>query len=333
MPTARIRSASDLDLDRACHLAEIDPFAPLRYLSLFGSPVAGEVQAMAVQRVAREGHLVAAEVSGSVVGVAGATDIAYLSEHFGVPIRHIGPLLTAPEADRFEVATDLVSNVVREPDGGVPRCDIWRIEADDLAAMRAAIATGFVPFETTLSWVNDLERVHLNPVRESWPQIEVVRIGIDPLPSQESLAGLRGGGALIAGDHYHNDPRLDPGLAASLYERWLDRGLAGDGSDVAVLRYHEGSLIGIGLWTRWRDLEPLGVSMLGNGFGFRAGWAPPGTTQDFSAIVCNRPLLDNRLLEWSTQSTNYPMANMISREPSIRLCRTSHVLHRWSDRP
>ncbi|WP_426574203.1 hypothetical protein [Aquihabitans sp. McL0605] len=328
------RTATDQDLDEIEALARADDFAPLRYLAMFGSPVGGELAALAAQRVQRSGHLVVTGAT-AITGAAGVAEVPYLAEHFGVPFRHIGPVVTAdPEPGlRAPIVSELLAEIVAEPDGGVPRLDVLRVEADDLGCYHAAIANGFLPYETTLTWVNDLERVHLNPPKTSWPDIEVMRIGIDEAPSEDALAGLRGGGALIAGDHYHNDPRLDSARAASLYERWLDRGLKGDGSDVAVLRYHEGALIGIGLWTKWRDLEPFGVSMVGNGFGFRAGWAPPGTTQDFSSIVCNRPLLDNRLLEWSTQATNYPMANMISREPSIRLCRTSHVLHRWSDHP
>lgn len=328
---ALTRSVADADLDHVAALAEADPFAPLRYLQLFGISVGGLVQRDAVGDLAAAGHL---RVVPGVVGAVGALPVPYLSEHFGVPFRHTGPVLTGPDAtrsERFDRALALIGAVVAEPHEGEPRLDVLRLEADDLAGLHAAQQVGFRLLETTLTWVNDLERIHLNPPRADWPDIEVVRLGIDPRPSEETLSGLRGGGALIGGDHYHHDERLDPVLAASLYERWLDRGLEGDGSDVAVLRFHEGALIGIGLWTRWRHLERYGVAMLGNGFGFRAGWAPPGTTQDFSAIVCNRPLLDNRLLEWSTQSTNYPMANMISREPSIRLCRTSHVLHRWSD--
>jgi hypothetical protein len=333
MVMRRVRSFDPADRGRVGALAEADPHAPLRYLSLFGSPVAG-----AARRLEVEGHVDAertliAEEDRTIVGALGVRDVPYLTEHFGVPFRTIGPLVIDPArhgADRGAIVEELLDAVVADDDGGVARVDVLRIEGDDVAGHHAALAAGFLPMETSLTWVNDLERAHLNPPRTEWPSIRLHRPGIDPPLSEDQLAGVRGGGALVKDDHYHNDDRLDPERADALYERWLERGLAGEVSDVAVLHHVEGQLVGLGLWRRWRELEPLGVSALGNGFGFRSAWAPAGTTHGFSSIVCNRPLLDNRLLEWTTQSTNYAMANMIAREPSIRLCRSSHVFHRWS---
>ena len=79
------------------------------------------------------------------------------------------------------------------------------------------------------------------------------------------------------------------------------------------------------------DLDPFGVSIVGSSFGFRVEGAPPGNLTAVAEHVCNRPIVDNRLLEWSTQATNYSMVNMLCRQPSIRLCRTTQVLHRWTD--
>lgn len=332
MSQPRARRSEDGDLERLTRFAEADPFAPLAYLALFGHPIGGDRQRDAIEAAHRAGQVLVIEGAGrATVGAIATVPNPYLSSHFGVPISHLGTLLVDPAVDRTTRTEITAEALAAAAPTGSAELQVLRVEAGDLATLGAATVGGFCLLETTLTWVNDLERIHLNIPGRSWPDIEVIRLGLDELPAETQLAGLRGGGALIRGDHYHSDPRLDPDRADRLYERWLDRGLRGDGSDVAILGHHEGALDSIGLWRRWRELEPYGVSMLGNGFGFRASWAPPGATRNFSAVVCNLPLLDNRLLEWSTQATNSTMANMISREASIRLCRTSYVLHRWSD--
>ena len=98
-----------------------------------------------------------------------------------------------------------------------------------------------------------------------------------------------------------------------------------------VYRVFEGTITGFGTFQRATDVEPYGIALLDSGFGYRPPGAPAGHGGAAAEFMCNESLLDNRFVEWDTQATNFPMVNMLIGRPSVRLVRSSYVLHRWTD--
>ncbi len=325
----QVRSVEPGDLPALLELAGSAPYAPLRYLALFGHPDVAEADQRdrTASRLAGPGQHLLLEDGGRVRGQVSVVPVDDLTGHFGTPFWDVGPVVSDPPGgpERLDVATRLLRAAVDGPEGLL----VLRVEGDDRATLLAAQECGFRVMENSLTYVNDLDRAAKNPDPES-PDIELHRIGIDPPIPSEAFDEVRVGADQLTEDHYHADPRLPDDLCNALYRRLLDRGLAGEGADALILRMHEDRIIGLGIWRHWSHLERHGVSIAGNGFGFRAFYAPPGSDR-FTAFICNNSLTGNRLLEWTTQSTNYPMVNMICSQRSIRLCRSSYVLHRWSD--
>jgi len=321
--------------DRASSLevAARGEFAPLRYLAMFGHEVAGLEQRDRVDQILGGPgvHLLADEGS-TWRGQASATPVDDLSDHFGVPFHEVGPLLTpVGDADRATTVRRLLDGLCEAVTGPEPGVMMLRLESDDLAGLLGAEEAGFRLRETTLTYVNDLDRASRNPPTELRDAVRLHRFGVDePLP-ESTFEGIRGQASQVTQDHYHADPRLPDERCDALYERVLDRGLRGEGSDCIVMRIgDDGRLQGFGTWRHWSELDRYGVSMAGSAFGFRAPGASAGLQYEVAAFVCNESITGNRLLEWSTQATNYAMVNMMSRRPSIRLCRSSYVLHRWT---
>ncbi|MEZ5138982.1 MAG: hypothetical protein R2711_09530 [Acidimicrobiales bacterium] len=315
-------------VDDVLGLADRDPHAPLRPLARFGHDIA---------RAHRVDHLAAAlgagaetlavRDGGDLVGAVVHRSVPDLTEHFEQPVHEVVALLSEPDGDRRRLAhvgLDALRDLL-----AVPTLVLLRLEGDDLEAAAGASAVGYRLRETSLSFVNDLARRDLNPPRSD-ADVRVHRFADGPLPD-EVRAAVRRGRTSFVDDHYHADPRLDRARCDDLYDRVRDRVVEGIGADVLVSRHLDGHMVGFGTWRRARELEPYGVAMVDNAFGFRLPGAPAGNLSEVGAYVCDEPLLENRLLEWSTQATNYPMVNMLCRRPSIRLCRTTQVLHGWSD--
>jgi hypothetical protein len=329
-----IRSVEPGDRASLLAVAADGEFAPLRYLAMFGHDVAGQEQRDRAERIldAPGAHLVR-EVDAQVVGQASASPVPDLSEHFGLPFHEVGPLLTPLGADdRSTTVKELLDALVRDVADQAPGVVMLRLETDDLAGLLGAEEAGFRLRETTVTYVNDLERASRNPTVEMGDAVRLHRFGVDePLP-ESTFTGIRGQASQVTQDHYHADPRLPDERCDALYERVLDRGLRGEGSDCIVMRIgDDGRLQGFGTWRHWSELDRYGVSMAGSSFGFRAPGAPAGFLHEVAAFVCATSITGNRLLEWSTQATNFPMVNMMCRQPSIRFCRSSYVLHRWTD--
>jgi hypothetical protein len=333
-PEFEVRDTSVADAEPLRELAHKSPWAPLRYLSMFGHEVAGEVLADQVA-VATEGpgvHLTTtAPGSPSVEAQVSVVPVPDLEAHFGMPFHEAGTLLSRAEGtDRREAVEAMLDRALSRLDApGAPGVVMCRVEADDVQGLLGAEAAGFRVLETTVTFVNDLLRADRNPAPPD-VEVRVVRPGTDPV-DPELFGPLRGQPSQVSDSHYHRDPRLPDDRCDALYERLFERALDGVGADVVVMRMHESRIASLGSWRHWGELEPYGVSMAGSAFGFRASWAPPGN-QAVVSRVTGEPITGNRLLEWSTQASNLPMVNMICRQPSMRLCRTSYVLHCWTDR-
>lgn len=321
--------------DAVIALAGDPRWSPLRYLALFGHDVGGAEQADRVRSLlGQDGwHLVALD-GAQVVGQVSAVPVDDLTEHFGVPFVEVGPLLTIAdqEVHRRQVVRSLLS-ALRDTIGGDPAALCFvRVEADDHEAVAAAEDAGYRLRETTLTYVNDLARRDRNLVLPR-PDggIRVHRFGTDDRLPSAAFDVARSHPAPVTVGHYHADPRLSDDRCDALYRRVLRRVLDGVGADVLVMQFVDEELVGFGSWRNWDRLRPYGVAMVGSSFGFRMPGAPMGLLGEVGAYVCNEPLTENRLLEWSTQAPNYPMINMLSRQQSIRLCRVSQVLHGWTD--
>ncbi len=328
----RIREVLDSDAHYALQAAERGDFAALRYLDNFGYRLAGAEQRSRAERILKgPGLHLAVDSRGGWGGQLSAWPVDDLTSHFGVMFHEIGPILSVPDR-RLDAARHLLSAMVDrivESSGGVM---MLRVEADDHEALLAAQEAGFRLMETTLTFVNDLERSGRNPPGGRTASVRLHQFETDGPLDAQLFEPAMGGAAQVTQDHYHADPRLPDEACDSLYERLLERGLRGVGADCVVMRVgDDGRLQGFGTWRHWSELEPFGVSMAGNSFGFRVPGAPAGFLHEVAAFVCNNSITGNRLLEWSTQASNHPMVNMMCRQPSIRLCRTSHVLHRWTD--
>ncbi len=330
--SGEVRLSLPDDVPRVRALAGASPFPALRYLALFGYPDAAiQEQRDRVQMLLSRDDGVHLVIDGEDAATAQVSIVPVddLSDHFGMPFHDVGPVLNAPgpSAERLARARLILSAAIDSIADGVL---VLRVEGDDRATLLAAEAVGFRVMETTLTFVNDLARSDRNLDTDA-ADVTLHRLGVDPPLPHDVFDQVRVGAGQLTEDHYHADPRLADWLCDDLYRRLFDRGLQGVGSDALVLRWHQGIVIGLGLWRHWDHLEPYGVSIAGSGFGFRAQQLPSGTGSGLTAFVCNNQVTGNRLLEWSTQATNLPMVNMINTQRSIRLCRTSYVLHRWSD--
>ncbi|MEZ5321285.1 MAG: hypothetical protein R2698_04260 [Microthrixaceae bacterium] len=326
-------SPGPADLDAIAELARTAPYAPLRYLRRFGFDVAGDVRRDEVLRggVAADPRVVARS-GRRVVGAASLLRLPDLETVFGVPCHEVSHVLTASDrSDRGELVDRMLSSLVARLGEGSGAMVMLRLEADDRDGIAAAEAAGFRHRETTLTFVNDLERTPLNAPLPAELPVRVHPLGdAHDLPPAigEAIARARG---LVTHDHYHADPRLPDDRCDELYERLLRRHVAGETADVLVAYWLGDAPASFGTWTRWRSLEPYGVRMVGSTFGFRVPGMPGGSVTGVATYSCNHPIAENRLLEWSTQADNYPMVNALAGIRSLALCRTSHVLHRWVD--
>lgn len=322
------------DVQAVLALAARPQLAPLRYLRLFGHDIGGQEQHDRVARALKgDGTHLVLETDGRVAAQASIAEVRDLTDHFDVPFHEVGPVLVDPRSPvpRALAAQLLLEALVDSVAGTPPGVVMLRLESDDGDGLLGAEEAGFRIRETSLTYVNDLERRHRNGPVDLGDTIRVHRFADGGPLEREFIDRVKGDASRVAMDHYHADPRLPDAACDALYERLLERLLHGVGSDVLIMRIHEGEPAGMGTWRHWSEAEPYGVSMAGSSFGFRIGSAPPGLLNEVTDYVCNESITGNRLLEWSTQAANLPMANMIARPNSIRLCRTSHVLHRWTD--
>ncbi|WP_421121241.1 GNAT family N-acetyltransferase [Aquihabitans daechungensis] len=314
-------------------LASDPTWAVHNYLRIFGSDAAGVEQRDRVERSLGCGAHLVAVAGGQVVGFVGWQRNEDLSHHFDVAVHETGPLLVHPASDRHQVASMLLAAVrddVAARGGGLV---VHRSDAQDATALAAAQDQGFAVRDVLLTFINDLERSGRNAgVPDSFPHIEVVELdGRTDWLTDDDVTRLRVGAQYLVHDHYHRDPLLDDDRCDQLYLRLLDRSIAGEGADVAVVYRHTGALLGVGFWRTNRALEALGVSLADGSFGLRLPGGPPEVVSDeFSSFICNRPIVGNRILEWSTHATNLSQVNMTTRERSIRLCRSAVTLHCWT---
>ena len=317
------------DADRLVSLAEADSFAPLRWLDRFGDAVSSRHRSRALLESlsscpspleVRRGD----DTSGVLVWRA----VPDLAEHFGVPVHEVVALLVDPGAERRAVVDELLGALKSELAGGQGFV-MLRIEADDRAAMAGATAAGFRLCETSLTFVNDLERRQLNPPYDA-TGMRVHRFADGPVPDR--LQAVFGSAPTrLVDDHYHADHRLDDERCDALYDRVRDRVIRGVGADVVVYHEADGQVTGFGTFRRAVELEPFGVALLDRSIGFQFPGAPAGQSNASAAFMCNEVLLDNRFCEWTTQATNFRMVNMLGGHRSVRLVRSSHVLHGWID--
>lgn len=325
-----VRDFSAGDLAQVTSLAARSPYAPLRYMRLFGFDVANqELEDRVVTELGTAGAHLVAERDGEVVGAVTCSEVVDLSTHFSVPVFEIGAVLGGESTEvRAEVSGALLDGLrERVADAGTAMV-MLRVETDDAACLGAAEDVGFRVMETSLTWVNDLERRHLNEPVSGGHVVEVIELRGGDTAKLAPLAV--GADSVMRLDHYHVDPRLPDDLCDSLYRRRFERAMAGVLADVAVVSYQDGEVAGAGFWRRWTELERYGIEMAGAGYGFRVPGMAPGTTEAFTSLVCNEPICGNRFLEWTTQATNFPQVNMTARQRSIRLVRSSHVLHLWT---
>lgn len=327
-----VREAAAGDREVVSSLAESGAHAAMRHLALFGHEIAGaEQRDRVVERFGRAPVELTA-VDGGVVGYLAAWEVVDLSDHFGVRVMEVGPLITGDDPrSRRPIARALADALVERVRSDAPVMLMWRIESDDLATLHSAEDVGFRCMETSLTWVNDLERAHLNdPV--STDGLLLLDLTDGAAQDSDLFEPLRAGARMVMSlDHYHADPRLPDDLCDALYERRFERALRGEGADVAVIRLVDGEVFGAGFWRAARELEPYGVELAGSGYGFRVPGRAAGMSEGFTSFVCNNSLTGNRLMDWTTQATNYPQVNMTSRQRSIRMVRSSYMLHGWVD--
>lgn len=311
-------------------LAGQDAFAPLRWLDRFSEGVSRKVRSDQVGETMRSAPppLVLRE-GGDLLGGLVWRPLPDLAEVFDLPVHEVVAVLSHPAVDRRSVAAALLGALK----GGLasdPGLVLLRLEVDDIAALAGATASGFTLRETSLVLVNDLERRHLNPPFDP-TGMKVHRFADGPLPG-EMRAELRSAPAPIIDDHYHADPRLDDDRCTAIYDRRRDQVLDGHRADVIVYRELNGIYYGFGTFKRDPAVAPYGITLLNDSFGYRPPGAPAGHNRNAAEYMCNEPLLDGaRLVQWDTQATNYPMVNMLTGRPSIRFCRTSYMLHGWTD--
>lgn len=323
------RSVSDRDSEMLATLACSAPFAPLRWLDRFAESVSIRHRSDHVAAALRSDPSPLTLRDGDdLVGALLWRGIPDLEDHFDVSVHEVTSLLVAPDADRQVVIAALLDGL-REVTNGDHGFVMLRIEADDIVGLCAATRAGFELRETSLSFVNDLERRHLNlPYDPSGMQVH--RFDDGPLP--DALRSIfRAFPTRLVGDHYHADPRLDPLRCDALYDRLRDRVVDGIGADVLVYHEDDGDVTGFGTFKRAADVEPYGVSLLNGAIGFQRPGAPRGQSNTSASFMCGENLLNNRLIEWGTQATNFRMVNMLGGHRSVRLCRASHVLHCWND--
>lgn len=321
--------ADDQAEERLIELAGNDPFAALRWLDRFSPEVSRRVRSDQVRAALATARTLVVREARDVLGGLLWRPVPDLADHFDVPVHEVVAILADPSADRQRVVADLLAALRSELDGDRGGFVTLRIEADDIAGLAGATESGFRLLSTSLSLVNDLERRHKNPPYEA-PGMRIHRFDDGPLP-EEVHSLLRSAPSPLVDDHYHADPRLDNARCDALYDRKRERVIEGVGADVMVYRVFEGTITGFGTFQRATDVEPYGIALLDSGFGYRPPGAPAGHGGAAAEFMCNESLLDNRFVEWDTQATNFPMVNMLIGRPSVRLVRSSYVLHRWTD--
>lgn len=329
-PTSSTPPPVSADDERLIAMAEEDAFAPLRWLDRFSERLSLNVRSDQVRDALRCGPppLVVRD-GGDVRGGLLWRPLPDLAEIFDLPVHEVVAVLVDPAVDRRSMVAELL-DALRSEMAGDPGMVMLRLEVDDVEAMAGATATGFSVRETSLVLFNDLDRRHLNPPYDP-TGMKIHRFAEGPL-TEELHALLRSAAAPIVDDHYHADPRLDDARCTAIYDRRRDQVIEGIRADVAVYREIDGVYYGFGTFKRDPAVEPYGITLLNDSFGYRPPGAPAGHNRNAAEFMCNESLLDDaRFVQWDTQATNLPMVNMLLGRPSIRLCRVSHMLHCWTD--
>ncbi|MEZ4655918.1 MAG: hypothetical protein R3E12_20615 [Candidatus Eisenbacteria bacterium] len=328
-PTQPLAATDTAAKQSLIEMAGVDAFAPMRWLDRFGAEVSVRHRSDQIREALRSAPrpLVVRE-GGEALGGLIWREVPDLAEHFDVPVREAVAVLVKPGVDRRPVVADLLGALTSEGAGNEGLV-MLRIEADDRAGLAGATDSGFRLFETSLSFVNDLERRHLNPPYDA-TGMRVHCFDDGPVPDKMRSV-LSSAPTRVVDDHYHADPRLDDERCDALYDRLRDRVIQGVGADVLVYHEIDGVITGFGTFKRAADLAPYDIALLDGSIGFQFPGAPPGQSSASAAFMCNEPLLENRFVEWGTQATNYRMVNMLAGRRSIRLCRTSYMLHCWTD--
>jgi hypothetical protein len=120
---------------------------------------------------------------------------------------------------------------------------IARCSVDDAAAVKAMEQSGFLLMDTQVRYGRSLE---------DGPPLPAP----DGFPLQELGAGEASAAADLAREafrdyngHYHNDPRLDPSLAAEAYASYAERCCNKEAADVVLGAYLDGRLAAFGAFT------------------------------------------------------------------------------------
>jgi hypothetical protein len=321
--------ASDDAAESVLELAARDPFRPRRWLDRYSDQLSLVLRSEQVGAVLRDGPppLVASD-GGDVAGALVWRPIPDLADFFEVPVHEVFALLVEPEADRRAVAASLLG-ALRGELGGGRGLVMFRIEADDVAGLGGATDAGFRVLETSIAFVNDYERRHLNPPYDP-AGMGIHSFDDGPLPD-EMHAALSRAPTGIVNDHYHADPRLDDARCDALYDRMRDRVLQGIGADVLIYRRFDGIYHGYGTFKRATGVAAHGITLLDGALGYKLPGPSVGPIGATGNYICNVPLLDSRLLQWDTQLTNYAVTNMLLGPRSLKLAHATHMLHCWTD--
>jgi hypothetical protein len=217
------------------------------------------------------GAVIALRDEEGLLGVAGARQLAFDTEHFGLSMGRIGPFLLAARATPADGRALARACGEQLTGAGVHFIDC-RVPTADLVAARALEAAGFYLGDTQADYAF---RVRGSVIPSVSNEVKLRYAAPADGPALEALTRETFTGYL---DRFHRDPFFDAARATEMYVQWTANSLAGladailvaeiDGriggfltleikhrqNEVVPVRFAEGVLAGVAPWTRGRGV-------------------------------------------------------------------------------
>ncbi|HWJ96904.1 MAG TPA: hypothetical protein VNQ33_02025, partial [Acidimicrobiales bacterium] len=171
------------------------------------------------------------------VAALGWERMAEESAHFGITVARAGSLLTAPSADRRALGRDLFAAVRQQAGAGLI---VAEVDTRDLEGLAAVVEAGFVPVDTSLTYIGDADEGPGNLHPSHGLSVDIGSPATVAFTDDEVALSVEVARASLHLDHWHSDPRVDPERASEWYATWVQRAFEGTWADVIILPRRDG---------------------------------------------------------------------------------------------
>ncbi len=315
--------------DAVRELARAYPYSWAEPYCRYGYDVAADVTEIETEAlVADPGSVLLTVDPSEPVAALGWEHMAEESAHFGVNVARAGSLLTAPSVDRRALGQDLFAELRKRSAADLV---VAEVDTRDLDGLAAAVGAGFVPVDTSLTYIGDSDEGTANLHPSHGLTVDIGSPATVPVTEDEVALSVEVARASLHLDHWHSDPRVDSDRASEWYATWVQRAFEGTWADVIILARRDGVLVGFGCFKRWELLaDRFAIPVMGRSLALAFGPEARGAGSAITHAASTAKPLGYRFLEARTSVRNLNLNNVVGRQGSMRLVRSAHVLHAWA---